>query len=119
MNHYYGSAAVALVYVVYSQSVELDPSFLEWPSVEVWPALSDHGDSPIAIPEIVWKAKLSRYRTVVTGYEETIISALTEEITGIRIGLGVEQPACSNYQARDGKDCDVGRRPRLFPSSDP
>src|SRR5712692_1120920 len=42
VNHYNRTSTGAFVYVVDSEPVQVNPSFREWPSVKVRPALSDH-----------------------------------------------------------------------------
>jgi hypothetical protein len=64
VNHDNWAAAVALVHVVDSEPVKLDPSFLKRPTFEIGPTLPDQNESPIL--EIVGVPTGTSYRTVVT-----------------------------------------------------
>src|SRR2546426_730523 len=76
MNHYDRAASVALIHVVNSETIDLEPTLLKGPSLKVRPPLSDH---LFRRPRTLTMSAsgspgLKRYRSVVTARRNHNIS---------------------------------------------
>src|SRR5947209_712965 len=74
MNHYDRQAPVAFVYIVDSETVDLEPTLLKRPTLKVRPPLPDHlvRCPRTLMMKCIGPPSLKRYRSVVTP-KETII----------------------------------------------